>query len=114
MSGRGREALLVVTPTGWGVAGATVVLAIVAGVLRFAELAVLAAGGAAAIIVVARRPQLAAQIEVVPGRVRRGETAAVTVTAVDGFEQAIMIRVGGTGDEVESTPQHTVTGSGRL
>ncbi|WP_322749430.1 MULTISPECIES: hypothetical protein [unclassified Frankia] len=70
MSGRGREALLVVTPTGWGVAGATVVLAIVAGVLRFAELAVLAAGGAAAmaaaIVVVARRPQLAAQIEVVP------------------------------------------------
>ncbi len=38
----------------------------------------------------------------------------MTVTAVDGFEQAIMIRVGDTGDEVGSTPQPTVTGSGRL
>ncbi len=77
-------ALGIVTPVGWGVAGAAVVLVVISGVLRFAELSVLAVGCVAALlaaaVAVAYRPRLSADIEVLPARVRRGEAALASVT----------------------------------
>src|SRR5262249_49821533 len=54
-----------------------------AGVFRFTELGVLAVGCVTALLVgaalVARRPELAAEIEVLPARVTRGEGAIASV-----------------------------------
>ncbi len=74
----------IVTSTGRGVLVAAVVLGTGAAVLRFPELGVLAVGCVSALGVgaglVARRPELAVEIEVLPSRVRRGEGAIASIT----------------------------------
>lgn len=72
-----------ITPLGFGVLAAAVVLATGAFVLRYAELAALAAAALAALVMaglaVARRPRLRATLRVSPGGVPRGEPATLLV-----------------------------------
>ncbi len=88
-----------ITPAGFGVLAGVVVTGTAAGVLRFPELAVLAAGGAVALLcagaLVSRQPTFTVEIEVTPVRVGRGEPAIASVT-------------------VRNTGNRTVTGPVRL
>lgn len=88
-----------ITPAGFGVLVGVVVTGTAADVLRFPELAVLAAGGAVALLcagaLVARQPTFTVEIEVTPARVGRGEPAIASVT-------------------VRNTGNRTVTGPVRL
>ncbi|WP_232303724.1 DUF58 domain-containing protein [Pseudofrankia sp. DC12] len=72
-----------ITPLGVGVLATGVVLAAGAFVLRYAELAALAAAALSALLLaglaVARRPRLRATLRVRPGGVPRGEPAALVV-----------------------------------
>ncbi|WP_239337962.1 DUF58 domain-containing protein [Frankia sp. CiP3] len=113
------RALRAVTTTGWAVACAAVVLGAAAGVLRFAELSMLAVGCvvvlAAAVVTVAYRPRLGAEIEVVPGRVRRGEAAVASVTIRNLAERssgALRVRVPH-GEEATETHLRSLRGSTR-
>lgn len=72
-----------VTPLGWGVLVAVVVLLTGARLLRYTDLAVLGGTGAAAIVLAlatsTRRPRVAVAVSVVPHRVVRGEPATLVL-----------------------------------
>ncbi|WP_322750343.1 MULTISPECIES: DUF58 domain-containing protein [unclassified Frankia] len=112
-------ALGIVTPTGWGVAGAAVVLAVISGVLRFAELSVLAVGCVAALlaaaVAVAYRPRLSAEIEVLPARVRRGEAAmaSVTIRNIADRRSGVLQIILPHGETATETPLRSLGGSTR-
>ncbi len=109
----------IVTPTGWGVAGAAVVLAVISGVLRFAELSVLAVGCVAALlaaaVAVAYRPRLGAEIEVLPTRVRRGEAAlaSVTIRNIADRRSGVLQIILPHGETATETPLRSLGGSTR-
>ncbi|WP_238438705.1 hypothetical protein [Frankia nepalensis] len=77
------EAVTRITPLGLGLLATAVALAAGTAVLRYAELAALAAAAFAALLIaalaVARRPRPRATLRVSPGAVPRGEAAVLVV-----------------------------------